>query len=113
MPEPGSPHIVKRRIVHIAGFEPIPPETVIRRLTSGLNRFAPLWGAKATRSEPEMSADGRAMTFAVESVGPNWTTSCRYTVLRWDELMAPYVGRPWLQRVVSGYRALFEFAWSG
>jgi hypothetical protein len=113
MPEAGSPLIVKRRIVHVAGFEPIPPATVTRRLTSGLNRFAPLWGAKATRSEPELSPDGRAMTFDVETVGPNWTTSCRYTVLRWDELMAPYVGRPWLQRILAGYRALFEFAMTG
>ena len=53
------------------------------------------------------------MTYDVETVGPNWTTRCRYTVLRWDELMAPYVGRPWLQRVVAGYRALFEFARTG
>ena len=57
MPTAASPLIVKRRIIHVAGFEPIPPETVTRRVTSGLNRFAPLWGAKSTRSEPEVAPE--------------------------------------------------------
>ncbi len=113
MNEAGSPLVFKRRIIHVAGFEPITPETVARRLTSGLKRFAPLWGAKATRSEPELAADGRTMTFDVDTAGPNWATRCRYTVLRWDELMVPYVGRPWLTRVLAGYRALLEFALTG
>lgn len=113
MNEAGSPLVFKRRIIHVAGFEPIPPETVARRLSSGLKRFASLWGAKATRSEPELAADGRTMTFEVDTAGPNWATHCRYTVLRWDELMVPYVGRPWLTRVVAGYRALLEFALTG
>jgi hypothetical protein len=113
MKEAGSPLIFKRRVIHVAGFEPIAPETVARRLTSGLKRFAPLWGAKATRSEPELAPDGRTVTFDVDAAGPNWTTRCRYTVLRWDELMAPYVGRPWLSRVVVGYGALVEFALTG
>jgi hypothetical protein len=113
MSDAGSPHIFKRRIVHIAGFEPIPPDTIAHRLSSGLKRFAPLWGAKVTRSEPELAPDGRAMSFDVAAVGPNWTTHSRYTVLRWDELMAPYVERPWLGRVLAGYRALFEFALTG
>jgi hypothetical protein len=113
MNDAGSPLTFKRRIVHIAGFEPIPPETIAHRLSSGLKRFAPLWGARATRSEPELAPDGRAISFDVDTVGPNWSTRCRYTVLRWDELMAPYVGRSWLARVLVGYRALLEFALTG
>jgi len=41
MNDAGSPLTFKRRIVHIAGFEPIPPETIAHRLSSGLKRFAP------------------------------------------------------------------------
>ena len=113
MNDAGSPLTFKRRIVHIAGFEPIPPETIAHRLTSGLRRFAPLWSTKAARSEPELAPDGRAISFDVDTAGPNWTTRTRYTVLRWDELMAPYVERPWLGRVLAGYRALLEFALTG
>lgn len=113
MNEAGSPPVFKRRIIYVAGFEPVPVETITRRLTSGLKRFAALWGATATRSEPELAPDGSTVSFDVEAAGPNWTTRCRYTVLRWDELMAPYVGRSWLRRVLSGYRALIEFALNG
>jgi hypothetical protein len=113
MSEVRSVPVTRRHVVHISGFEPLPAEGIARRLTSGLNRFAPLWGAKASRSEPTISADGRVISFDVETHGPNWTTATKYTVLRWDELMAPYVGRSWLRRVLSGYAALFEFARNG
>jgi len=113
MAEPVPPISLKRRIVHISGFEPVSPEMLTRRVTSGLAKFGPLWNAQATRSEPELSADRRKVTYDVTASGAGWQTQTRYTVLRWDELMAPYVEQPWLKRVVSGYRALLEFAWNG
>lgn len=103
----------RRRIVHISGFEPIGVEGLDRRLKSGLRKFAALWGATAVASAPAVSGDGRAVTWEVESAGPNWTTQCRYTVLRWDELMQPYTDRSWLGRVASGYRALFGMIFNG
>jgi hypothetical protein len=113
MVETRSPFIRKRHLIHIAGFEPVTPEVLNRRLTSGLNRFSKLWGVTARRSEPDLAGDGHEISWMVETRGPNWTNTCRYTVLRWDDLMAPYVERPWLSRVVGGYRALLEFAWTG
>ena len=103
----------RRRVVHISGFEPIGVDGLDRRMKSGLRKFAALWGATATTSEPATSDDGRVVTWEVDSVGPNWSTRCRYTVLRWDELMQPYTGRSWLGRVASGYKALFEFIVTG
>ena len=103
----------RRRVVHISGFEPIGVDGLDRRMKSGLRKFAALWGATATASEPAVSDDGRAVTWEVDSVGPNWSTHCRYTVLRWDELMQPYTGRSWLGRVAGGYKALFEFIVTG
>ena len=103
----------RRRVVHISGFEPIGVDGLDRRMKSGLRKFAALWGATATTSEPAISDDGRVVTWEVDSVGPNWSTHCRYTVLRWDELMQPYTGRSWLGRVASGYKALFEFIVTG
>lgn len=113
MSEPGQPLLLRRHIVHISGFEPVPPEVLTRRVTSGLQKFASLWKATTTRSEPALSSDGRKITYDVTAAGPNWRTETRYTVLRWDELMAPYVGQPWLKRVTSGYRALLGLAFNG
>lgn len=113
MSEPGPPLSLKRHIVHISGFEPVPPEVLTRRVTSGLQKFAPLWNAATSRSDPLLAPDGRKVTYDVTASGPGWRTDTRYTILRWDELMAPYVGQPWLKRITSGYRALLEFAFNG
>jgi hypothetical protein len=105
--------VKRRRIIHISGFEPIEPAVLTRRLSSGLKHFAPIWGATATRSDAVMSEDGRVISWDVTAHGPNWSTATQYTILRWDDLMAPYVGQPWLRRIVAGYAALFEFARTG
>ena len=98
MSEPVPPLSLKRHIVHISGFEPVSPEMLTRRVTSGLSKFGPLWNARAVRSEPALAPDGRKITFDVTADGPGWSTETRYTILRWDEMMAPYVERPWLSR---------------
>jgi hypothetical protein len=105
--------VEKRRVVHISGFEPIGPEGLDRRMKSGLRRFGELWSASAVSAPPMASKDGRAVVWDVEAKGPNWQTETRYTVLRWDDQMAPYVGQPWAKRVLSGYKALVEFARTG
>jgi hypothetical protein len=103
----------RRRVVHISGFEPIGVDGLDRRMKSGLRKFAALWSATATASAPVTSEDGRAVTWDVVSTGPNWSTECRYTVLRWDELMKPYTGRSWVGRVAGGYAALFGLVFNG
>ncbi|WP_421725682.1 hypothetical protein [Bauldia sp.] len=82
-------------------------------MASGLRNFAPVWGAAAASEEPVLSDEDRVVTWNVTTEGPNWTTDCRYTILRWDALMAPYVDRPWLGRILHGYKALAEFIWTG
>lgn len=111
---PAQPNLVRtRRVIHIYGFEPIPIERLDHRMNSGLRRFAKLWGAETTCSPAAIAPDQRSVSWDVTTDGPNWSTACRYTILRWDELMAPYVGRSWLGRMLHGYKALFEFIWTG
>jgi hypothetical protein len=105
--------VARRRVVHISGFEPVGLPVLDRRLKSGLRKFGALWGAETHGSEPVVSDDGRAVTWQVESRGPNWATDVHYTVLRWDELMEPYTGRSWSGRMLHGYKALFELAFNG
>ncbi|MCB1494663.1 MAG: hypothetical protein KDJ86_02665 [Bauldia sp.] len=105
--------VTNRRVVHISGFEPTSIERLDRRMNSGLRRFGSLWGATATVSPCSVAPDQRSATWDIRTTGPNWTTACRYTILRWDELMAPYVERSWLGRMLHGYKALFEFVWTG
>ncbi len=105
--------VARRRVVHISGFEPVGVEGLDRRLKSGLRKFAALWGATASSGPPQVADDKRAVTWQVEASGPNWTTRCHYTVLRWDELMLPYTGRSWPARMLHGYAALFALTLNG
>jgi hypothetical protein len=103
----------RRQVIHIGGFDPVEPDRLNHRLLSGLGKFGPLWNVAATASAPELSADGRVMTWRVETTGPNWSTETRYTVLRWDDLIAPYMAKPWWRKMIDGYAALFHFLVSG
>ena len=114
MTDQPPPRLVKTRyVVHINGFEPVPPERLDHRMQSGLRRFAPVWGATATCSEPVLTDDGRMISWHVETSGPNWSTTCHYVIPRWDHLVAPYVERSWSRRMIDGYGALLEFARTG
>jgi len=103
----------RRRVVHISGFEPIGVDGLDRRMRSGLRKFSALWGATAASTPPVTSGDGRAVTWQVDATGPNWATSTRYTVLRWDELMEPYTRGSWIGRVAGGYLALATLIFNG
>ena len=105
--------VARRRVVHISGFEPVEPSGLDRRMKSGLRKFGELWKSPATTTDPAVAPDGRSIVWTVRAEGPNWATDTRYTVLRWDHLMAPYTERPWVMRILHGYKALGEFAVTG
>ena len=102
-----------RHVLHVGGFDPLAPEGYARHLSSGLRHFAELWNARATTSPPAVAEDGRTVDFDVHAEGANWTTDTRYTVLRWDEVIMPYVRRAWLLRMARGYAAIWDFARTG
>ena len=91
----------RRRVVHISGFEPIGVDGLDRRMKSGLRKFAPC-GAPRRRPRSRRSPRTGARSPGT-SIRPARTgrPDCRYTVLRWDELMQPYTGRSWLGRVAE------------
>lgn len=100
-------------MVHINGFEPVTPDRLDRRMASGLKKYATLWNV-AIESQPfQVADDGRSVRWQVDAKGANWQTRCDYTVLRWDDLMMPYVERPWHKRMLLGFGALFEFIRTG
>ena len=101
---------VRRRIViHCGGFELVAPELLDRRIESGMEKFAPLWGIAASRSAPSLSDDGAVMSWDVAARGPNWATTTRFATLRWDGLIEPYVQGALLPRLARGYVALSRF----
>jgi hypothetical protein len=103
----------RRHVIHIGGFDPVEPDRLNHRMVSGLGKFGPLWNVAAKASPPELSADGRVMTWTVGTTGPNWSTETRYTVLRWDDIIAPYMAKPWWRKIIDGFAGLLHFVLTG
>jgi len=103
----------RRRVVHFGGFEPVAPDVLARRMEAGMERFPPLWGLTAEASPPDLSADGVALSFDVTAHGPNWATDTRYTILRWDRVIARYTRGSFAMRTLRGYSALLGYLLNG
>ena len=99
--------------MHIGGFDPVDPDRLDHRMVGGLVKFASLWNVAASTSAPSVSADGRIMSWQVEAHGPNWSTETRYTVLRWDDLIARYMAKVWWRKILGGFAALLHFLLNG
>lgn len=113
MVEPNSSHVGSRLVIHIGGFDPVDPDRLNRRMVGGVSKFANLWGISASASAPDCSPDGRIIEWQVEAGGPNWSTRTNYTILRWDDLIAPYFATPWWRKFIDGFAALLHFTFNG
>jgi len=113
MDETYSPHVGSRLVIHIGGFDPVDPDRLNHRMVGGLGKFSTLWGVTASASAPELSRDGRVINWQVAARGPNWSTETSYTILRWDDLIAPYVMNLWWRKIIDGFAALLHFSLNG
>ena len=113
MDEASLRYVRKRHVIHIGGFDPIDAERLDHRVVGGVGKLAALWNISARASKPELSSDGRLISWQVEAGGPNWSTETRYTVLRWDDLIAIYMGVPWWRQILRGFAAIVHFALNG
>lgn len=113
MDEASLRYVRKRHVIHVGGFDPIDAERLDHRVVGGVSKLASLWNISARASKPEFSADGRLTSWQVDTGGPNWSTETRYTVLRWDDLIAVYMGAPWWRQILRGFAAIFHFALNG
>jgi len=105
--------VTQRQVFHIGGFDPVDTDRLNHRMVSGLSKLAALWSIEAKCGGSELSADGRVMSWRVEAGGPNWTTVTDFTLLRWDDLIAVYMGKPRWRKILEGYGAILHFTANG
>lgn len=100
-------------MIHIGGFDPVDPDRLNHRMVGGLAKFSELWNVEAYADAPEISADGRIMSWHVKARGPNWTTVTDFTLLRWDNLIDAYVAKSRWRKLVEGSAAILHFTLNG
>jgi hypothetical protein len=100
-------------VIHVGGFDPVDPDRLNHYIVGGLEKTAALWNIEAQADAPEISSDGRIMTWRVKTGGPNWTTVTDFTQLRWDDLIAVYGAKSRWRKLIEGSSAILHFALNG
>ena len=107
----GDSVVSRRRVYHVAGFDPDPPASVHGRFSRGLARFQGVWSLTASATPPEIEAD-RAC-WSVVAAGPNWRVETQHCLLRWDDVIVALHRRPIWRRIPEGVLALADFIAGG
>jgi hypothetical protein len=96
---------VRRRLVlHVPGYEPLPPEAQRRRLARAIARTAACWGLRASIGEAA-GPEGTAILHA-RLQGPDWQTEAEIRILAWDDLIARDLAMPLPARIGRGLAVL-------
>jgi hypothetical protein len=108
-----APVVEKRCMLHLGGYEPVPPDRYHRRFERELRRFERTWNVSASLRRPTLSDDGLVASWHISTRGPNWRVDTEFRLLRWDDLVAADRARPGWKRVLRGGLALADFIASG
>jgi hypothetical protein len=112
-------HVTKRRVIHLAGYDPMSPERFHARFSREASRFPVAWGARldVRRLRTDVASDDPDATFLprwdVIGEGPGWRTEAEHVLLRWDDIIDRQRERPALARWPRGALALLDFIWNG
>lgn len=103
--------VLRRRVFHLAGYDPAPPSAVFERFARELRRFERAWGVRTSISE--LTVDRDLATWHVSASGPNWRTETEMYLVRWDDVILDSGVRPAWSRMGLGIVAFFDFLISG
>lgn len=105
-PCPPTAPVRRRLVLHVPGYEPLPPGSQHRRLVRTLARTAACWGIGAESDPATPSADGAVLGFTARLAGPGWATEAEIRILAWDDLIARDLAVPLPLRILSGAAVL-------
>jgi hypothetical protein len=103
--------MVRRRVIHLAGYDPLTPGQLHARFARELKRFEACWGVSAGASG--FRADAETGSWVVESQGPGWRVTTEHIVIRWDDVIAQSRGHGLTGRIAGGLAAGLDFTLNG
>ncbi len=93
---------IKRRIIHVGGFDAMPPEHVRARLLREHSRFQRCWGVTGEAGAYQPDIDLPRWTMVTS--GEGWRVESEHIVLRWDDVIKAEHAQPPLKRWVGDWR---------
>lgn len=106
-----EPIIATRLVFHVGGYDPMPPARMYARFVREMHRFERTWSAAVSVSDETFTPE--QADWNVVTSGPNWRVATRYRLVRWDDVMARYGGRPLWWRLPLGLLAFVDFVAGG
>jgi hypothetical protein len=103
--------ITKRLVVHVGGYDPMPPATVHSRFIREARRFESTWSVRTSVSSCEIEKE--VATWRVATSGPDWSTDATVRLLRWDDVIERIGQRRPVPRLGLGLLAFLEIVGSG
>jgi hypothetical protein len=100
--------IQRRRVYFVGGYHPLNMTGYHSLFRRQLERFKKLWGVDSKTTSLLIADDGMSGSWDCETVGPNWTVTTNYVVLRWDDLVSSDMKRGIAARTVAIARMLFS-----
>src|SRR5262249_10867007 len=104
--------IKKRCVFHLIGYEPLAPPRIHRRFEQELDKFRRTWNVAATLSPPAIEGNG-AVSWRINSGGPNWQVETDVTLLDWSHIVSADFAQPRWRLITRGLGAIFDFMFSG
>lgn len=109
--DPVNATVGRRLLIHIGGYDPMPPDAAYRRFTRELRRFEAAWSTSAGVGPASTSGDGS--DWAVDTRGEGWSVHTHVHLVRWDDVMAAAAREPVWRRLPRGIAAGVDFTLGG
>lgn len=106
------PAVRRRLVVFLPGFEAMPAVAHGKRFVREARRTAPVYGMRLSE-EIAVPQQGEVTARIVATGAGDAATETELLVDSMEEIAASYAARGAMWRLVTGYRALFDFAFSG
>lgn len=103
--------VEKRRVIHVGGYDPMPPEVLHKRFCREIRRFEKTWAVTAEVGPLTTTAD--EAIWHVTVTGPGWQVESEHRALRWDDVINADRDRSNWTRLPLGILSFFDFVWHG
>jgi hypothetical protein len=103
--------VEKRRVIHVGGYDPMPPDVLHRRFCREIRRFEKTWNVTAEVG-PLTTTEDEAI-WHVTVTGPGWQVTSEHRALRWDDVINADRDRSNWSRLPLGVLSFLDFVWHG
>jgi hypothetical protein len=103
--------LIRKRVIHLGGYDPMRPEAFFARFNRELTRSAACWSAVAATRD--FTVEPERATWVSEMRGAGWMVLTEHELIRWDDVIATHRSGSTLSRWLGGIISFMDFVIHG